>query len=53
MPVLQRVRWAAVYGRDATSRMILEGRADKPSDAVVNFRDKLEESTAKAAQSAK
>ncbi len=44
---------AAVYGRDATSRMILEGRADKPSDAVVSFRDKLEESTAKAAQSVK
>ncbi len=42
---------AAVYGRDATSRMILEGRAEKPSDAVVGFRDKLEESTAKAADS--
>ena len=41
---------AAVYGRDATSRMILEGRAEKPSDAVVAFRDKLEESIAKAAQ---
>lgn len=40
---------AAVYGRDATSRMILEGRAEKPSDAVVSFCDKLEESTAKAA----
>ena len=44
---------AAVYGREATSRMILEGRADKPSDAVVSFRDKLEESTAKAAESSK
>jgi lipid-binding SYLF domain-containing protein len=44
---------AAMYGRDATSRMILEGRADKPSDAVVSFRDKLEESTAKAATAAK
>ena len=44
---------AAIYGRDATSRMILEGRADKPSDAVVSFRDKLEESTAKAATAAK
>jgi lipid-binding SYLF domain-containing protein len=44
---------AAVYGRDATSRMILEGRAEKPSDAVVGFRDKLEESIAKAAQSSK
>lgn len=43
----------AVYGRDATPRMILEGRADKPSDAVISFRDKLEESTAKAASSAK
>lgn len=40
---------AAIYGRDATSRMILEGRAEKPSDAVVAFRDKLEESIAKAA----
>ena len=44
---------AAVYGRDATSRMILEGRAAKPSDAVVSFRDKLEESTAKAADAVK
>ena len=44
---------AAIYGRDATSRMILEGRADKASDAVVAFRDKLEESTAKAAETAK
>ena len=44
---------AAMYGRDATSRMILEGRADKPSDAVVSFRDKLEESTTKAATAAK
>ena len=44
---------AAVYGRDATSRMILEGRAEKPSDAVVSFRDKLEESTAKAAETSK
>ena len=43
----------AVYGREATSRMILEGRANKPSDAVVSFRDKLEESTAKAAVSSK
>lgn len=44
---------AAIYGRDATSRMILEGRADKASDAVVGFRDKLEESTAKAAETTK
>lgn len=44
---------AAVYGRDATSRMILEGRADKPSDAVVSYRDKLEECTAKAAETSK
>ncbi len=44
---------AAVYGRETTSRMILEGRADQPSDAVVNFRDKLEESSAKAAETTK
>lgn len=44
---------AAIYGRDATSRMILEGRAEKPSEAVVGFRDKLEESMAKAAESTK
>lgn len=39
---------AAVYGNQATSRMVLEGRGEKPSDAVVGFRDKLEESIAKA-----
>jgi lipid-binding SYLF domain-containing protein len=39
----------AVYGRDTTPRMIFEGRAtQRPSDAVVNFRDRLEEATASA-----
>jgi lipid-binding SYLF domain-containing protein len=39
----------AVYGRDTTPRMIFEGRAtQRPSDAVVNFRDRLEEATAAA-----
>jgi lipid-binding SYLF domain-containing protein len=36
---------AATYGAGTTPRMIFEGRVDAPSDAVVNFRDKLEEST--------
>jgi lipid-binding SYLF domain-containing protein len=44
---------AAIYGSNATTRMILEGRAEKPSDDVVSFRDKLEESTAKSAESSK
>jgi lipid-binding SYLF domain-containing protein len=37
----------AVYGRDTTPRMILEGRIGAPpSNAVVDFRDRLEEATA-------
>ena len=39
----------AVYGRDTTPRMIFEGRlAQQPSNAVVAFRDELEEATAAA-----
>jgi len=39
----------AVYGRDTTPRMIFEGRAPQhPSDAVVDFRDRLEEASAAA-----
>lgn len=39
----------AVYGRDTTPRMIFEGRArGAPSDAVVDFRDRLEEASAVA-----
>ena len=39
----------AVYGRDTTPRMIFEGRAiGQPSNAVVDFRDRLEEATAAA-----
>jgi hypothetical protein len=39
----------AVYGRDTTPRMILEGRANaRPSNAIVDFRDRLEEATALA-----
>ncbi len=37
-----------VYGRDTTPRMIFEGRAQAPSEAVVDFRDALEEATAAA-----
>jgi lipid-binding SYLF domain-containing protein len=36
---------AATYSAGTTPRMIFEGRVDAPSDAVVSFRDKLEEST--------
>lgn len=37
----------AVYGPDTTPRMIFEGRAQgMPSDAVVDFRDRLEEASA-------
>ena len=36
----------AVYGSSATPRAIFESRAGLPSDAVVGFRDQLEESTA-------
>ncbi len=35
----------SVYGRGKTARAIFEGRAGEGSDAVVGFRDKLEEST--------
>src|SRR5687768_8275515 len=39
----------AVYGRDTTPRMIFEGRANAhPSNAIVDFRDRLEEATASA-----
>lgn len=39
----------AVYGRGNTPRMIFEGRASSaPADAVVDFRDRLEEATASA-----
>ncbi|MDQ2702017.1 MAG: lipid-binding SYLF domain-containing protein [Pseudomonadota bacterium] len=39
----------AVYGRDTTPRMIFEDRyATRPSNAVVGFRDALEEATAAA-----
>ena len=43
----------AVYGRDTTARAIFEGRANPPSDAVVNFRDALEEATVKQSDAAK
>jgi lipid-binding SYLF domain-containing protein len=39
----------SVYGQDTTPRMIFEDRyAQRPSDAVVGFRDALEEATAAA-----
>ncbi|KAF1712409.1 hypothetical protein CSC70_02500 [Pseudoxanthomonas kalamensis DSM 18571] len=38
----------AVYGSTATPRAIFEARAGAPSDAVVGFRDALEEATAAA-----
>src|SRR5690554_2306173 len=39
----------AVYGSGTTPRMIFEGRtAQQPSDAIVDFRDRLEEATALA-----
>ncbi|PZO62746.1 MAG: ligand-binding protein SH3 [Pseudoxanthomonas suwonensis] len=39
----------AVYGRDTTPRMVLEGRiAQQPSAAIVDFRDLLEEASATA-----
>jgi predicted dehydrogenase len=40
--------WVAVYGSAATPRAIFEGRAGAPSNAVVGFRDQLEESTSQA-----
>ena len=39
-----------VYGRDVTARMILENRVRPQANAVVGFRDKLEEASAQAAQ---
>lgn len=39
-----------VYGRDVTARMILENRARPQVDAVVGFRDKLEEASAASAR---
>ena len=39
-----------VYGRDVTARMILENRVRPQVDAVVGFRDKLEEASAQAAR---
>jgi lipid-binding SYLF domain-containing protein len=44
---------AAAYGVGNTPRMIFEGRADAPSSPIVNFRDKLEESTAKSSTAGK
>jgi len=38
-----------VYGRDVTARMILENRVRPQANAVVGFRDKLEEASAQAA----
>lgn len=38
----------AAYGNTATPRAIFESRAGAPSDAVVSFRDELEEATAVA-----
>ena len=38
----------AVYGRGATPRAIFESRAGAPSQAVVGFRDRLEEATDQA-----
>jgi lipid-binding SYLF domain-containing protein len=35
----------SVYGRNTTPRAIFEGRANPPPDAVVEFRDRLEENT--------
>lgn len=37
----------AVYGEGSTPRAIFEGRAGSGSDAMVNFRDRVEESTLK------
>lgn len=39
-----------VYGRDVTARMILENRVRPKVNAVVGFRDKLEEASAQAAR---
>jgi lipid-binding SYLF domain-containing protein len=45
---IDRAANAAVYGADATPRAIFESRAGAPSNAVVGFRDELEEATAAA-----
>ena len=37
----------AVYGSPTTPRMVFEGRVNRSSDAVVDFRDRLEEHTAR------
>jgi lipid-binding SYLF domain-containing protein len=37
----------SVYGRDATPRMIFEGRVENPSVSIISFRDQLEEQTAR------
>ena len=37
----------AVYGSPTTPRMVFEGRVNRSSDAVVDFRDRLEEYTAR------
>lgn len=37
---------AEVYGGEPTARQVFEGRSGRASDAVVAFRDRLEESTA-------
>lgn len=42
----------AVYGSGTTPRAIFEGRSERPSDAVVGFRDRLEESTLKQPEAA-
>ncbi len=42
----------SVYGAGTTPRAIFEGRSDRPSDAVVGFRDRLEESTLKQPEAA-
>ena len=43
----------AVYGADTTPRAIFEGRAGNGSDAMVAFRDRLEEATLKQPEPAK
>jgi lipid-binding SYLF domain-containing protein len=39
-----------VYGRNITPRAIFEGRSPRPGDAITEFRDQIEEATARAAQ---
>jgi lipid-binding SYLF domain-containing protein len=45
---IDRAANAAIYGTNATPRAIFESRAGAPSNAVVSFRDELEEATAAA-----